>query len=231
MIYRLPLLLLATISLPFSAHFAQGAGKPGKGIHLRLLACEVTKELPKVFLETKDSKSEVFDLPSSAFTAPLPVSERAVAIKAPGNESPLSNINLPGQGNSFAVLLASQEPSGFVPTVVRLDDPSFKPGDYHFINRTEKTVVVKLGGAEVVLEAGQAVTSRPTDPVHNHHFNITMSDRGEARDKIFASTRWPTENGNRSYVIFLTGYNGKTTYRTVDQSVDVKEPVGKKKKH
>lgn len=217
MIYRLPLLLLATISLPFSAHFAQGAGKSGKGIHLRLLAYEVTKELPKVFLETKDSKSEVFDLPSSAFTAPLPVSGRDVAIKAPDNESPLSNINLPGEGNSFAVLLASQEPSGFVPTVVRLDDPSFKPGDYHFINRTEKTVVLKLGGAEVVLEAGQAVTSRPTDPVHNHHYIVTMSTRDDSADKVFASTRWPLNASKRAFVIFSAQSSGRISYRAVDE--------------
>lgn len=217
MISRLPVLLLATISLPFSAHFAQGSGKPGKGIHLRLLACEVSKELPKVCLETKDSKSEEFDLPSSAFTAPLPVSGRRVAIKAPGNEAPLSNINLPGQGNSFAVLLASQEPSGFVPTVVRLDDASFKPGDYHFINRTEKTVVMKLGGSEVVLEAGHAVTSRPTDPVHNHHYIVTMSTRDDSADKVFASTRWPLNPSKRVFVIFSTQPSGRITYRAVDE--------------
>jgi hypothetical protein len=214
MIYRLPLLLLATISLPFSAHFAQGAGK---GIHLRLLACEVTKELPKLFLETKDSKSEVFDLPSSAFTAPLLVSGRGVAIKAPGNDVPFSNINLPGQGNSFAVLLASQESSGFVPTVVRLDDPSFKPGDYHFINRTEKTVAVKLGGSEVVLEAGDAVTSRPTDPVDNHHYIVTMSTRNDSADKVFASTRWPLNASKRVFVIFSAQPSGRVTYRAVDE--------------
>lgn len=217
MIHRLPLLLLATISLPFSAHFAQGAGKPGKGIHLRLLACEVTKELPKVFLETKDSKSEVFDLPPSSFTAPLPVSGREVALKAPGNESPLSNIILPREGNAFAVLLASQAPSGFVPTVVRLDDPSFKPGDYHFINRTEKTVVLKLGGNEVVLEAGDAVTSRPTGPVHNHHYMVTMSTRNDSADKVFASTRWPLNAAKRAFVIFSAQPSGRITYRAVDE--------------
>ena len=91
-------------------------------------------------------------------------------------------------------------------------------------------MVLKLGGTEVILEAGNGVKSRPTEPLHNHHYNITMSDRGDAGDKIFASTRWLAENRNRSYVIFLTGSNGKTTYRSVDQPVDVEKPDGKKKK-
>lgn len=213
---RLPLLFLATISLLFAAHPDQGAAK-AKGIHLRLLACEVTKEQPKVFLETHDAKSDVFDLPSSAFTAPLSVSARSVALKAPDNDVPLSNIELPGQGDSFAVLLASQEPSGFIPTVVMLDDDSFKPGDYHFINLTEKTVVLKLGGTEVVLEAGKAATSRPTEPVHNHHYNVTMSTRGDSVDKIFASTRWPLNQTKRAFVIFFAQPNGRVTYRAVDE--------------
>ena len=214
---RLPLLFLASISLLFAVHPARGAAKAKKGIHLRLLACEVTKEQPKVFLETKDSKSDAFELPSSAFTAPMPVSGRVVALKAPDNDVPLSNIELPGQGDSFAVLLAPQEPTGFIPTVVRLDDDSFKPGDYHFINRTEKTVVLKLGGTEVVLEAGKAATSRPTEPVHNHHYNVIMSTHDDSADKIFASTRWPLNQPKRAFVIFFAQPNGRVTYRAVDE--------------
>jgi hypothetical protein len=230
MTLRLPLLLLTVICLPCAIPNARGAGKSEKGIMLRLLACEVTKEPAKVFLQTKESKSEVLDLPSSGFSEPIVVSARSVELKAPDNDVPLCSLTLPAEGKSFAVVLASEKPAGFVPFVVRLDDDAFKAGDYFFINRSAKTVVLKLGGTEVVLEAGKAVNSRPTEPVYNHHYNITMSDRGDAGDKIFASTRWQAGNANRGYVIFLTGSNGKTTYRSVDQSVDVEEPVGKKKK-
>ncbi len=230
MTLRLPLLLLTAISLPCAIPNARGAGQSEKGIMLRLLACEVTKEPAKVFLQTKESKSEVLDLPSSGFSEPVAVSARSVELKAPDSDVPLCGITLPAEGKSFAVMLASEKPAGFVPFVVRLDDDSFKTGDYFFINRSAKTVVLKLGGTEVILETGNGVKSRPTEPVHNHHYNITMSDRSDAGDKIFASTRWLVENGNRSYIIFLTGSNGKTTYRSVDQSVDVEEPVGKKKK-
>jgi hypothetical protein len=214
---RLPLILLTLISLPFAAQKARG---DEKGITLRLLACEVTKEPAKVFLETGASKSAVIELPSSGLSGPLPVSSRSVKVKAPEGDVPLCEITLPGEGKSFAVLLARQEPGGFVPVVIRLDDGSFKAGDYFFVNRSANTVLLELGGTEVILEAGDAVKSRPTEPVNDHHYNVTMSSRSESGDKVFASSRWPLESGNRSYVIILNAPNGRTTYRAVDEYVE-----------
>ncbi|MCX8495792.1 MAG: hypothetical protein ORN51_06370 [Akkermansiaceae bacterium] len=57
-----------------------------------------------------------------------------------------------------------------------------------------------------------------------------MSERGDAGDKPIATTRWPVANNNRSYVIFLTGPNGKTIDRTVDLSVDAEKSGSKKNK-
>ena len=225
MTLRQSLHLFASLILPLSAPMAQGAEK---GITLRLLACAVTKEPAKVFLQTKDSKSEGFDLPSSAFSEPVAVFARSVELKAPDNDVPLCSITLPAEGKSFAVLLAQEKPAGFVPTVVRTDDASFKAGDYYFINRSANTVVLKLGGTEVVLEAGNAVKSRPTEPVHNHYYNITMSSRSDSGDKIFASTRWPVATNIRSYIVFLTGSGGKTSYRAVDEFVE--QTGGRKKR-
>jgi hypothetical protein len=230
MTLRLPLLLAVLIS-NFSAQPVEAADKKAeKGVTLRLLACEVSPEPAKVLLEAKGSKSEAIDLPSSGFSEPMAVAARSVAVMAPDNEVPLCSITLPAEGKSFAVLLAQEKPAGWVPFVVRLDDDSLKAGDYYFINRSPKTVVLKLGATELVLEAGAATKSRPTEPVHNHYYNITMSERGDSRDKPIASTRWPVENTTRGYIIFLTGPNGRTIYRSVDQSVDVVEAVGKKKK-
>ena len=222
MILRLPLHFLAALILPLSPQIAAGADK---AITLRLLACEVSKELVKVFLESKESKSDVFEISSSALSKPIAVSARAVEIKVPDSEVPPCPITLPGEGRSFAILLAPEEPAGFVPVVIRLDDGSFKAGDYYFVNRTAKTVVLKLGAAEVVLDAGDFVKSRPTEPVHNHHYNITMSARGDSGDKVFASTRWPLVNQNRGFIIFLTGSNGRITYRAVDDFIE--EAAGK----
>ncbi|MEX1113996.1 MAG: hypothetical protein WEB53_02025 [Akkermansiaceae bacterium] len=219
MTLRLPLIFLTTISLLLCAHPAL-ARKSETSITLRLMACEVTKEQPKVFLETKDSKSDAFDLPSSALTASMEVSGRAVELKAADGNALLSSIALPDQGASFAVLLVPQEPSGFLPIVVRLDDESFKPGEYCFINGSDKTVVVKLGGTEVVVDAGNAVKAHPTEPVHNHHYNVTMSARSDSGDKLFASTRWPLNNAVRSYIMLLSKPGGKINYRSVDESVE-----------
>lgn len=217
MTLRLPLLFLAAVFLHISSPSARGDGKPEKGIVLRLLACEVTKEVPKVFLETKDGRSDELDLPSSAFTAPMAVSRREVVLKAAGNDVPLSDITLPDQGRVFAVLLAPKEPEGFTPTVVRLDDNSFKPGDYHFINCSKESVVLKLGDTEVVVQSGESVKSRPSGPVGSGFCKITMSTRGESGDKTFASTRWLMANPKRGYVIFTARSNGKITYRAVDE--------------
>lgn len=228
MTLRLPLLLAALIP-HFSAQPVEAAGKKAeKGVTLRMLACEVTPEPAKVLLEAKDSKSEAIDLPSSGFSDPVVVSAGPVAVKSHDNDEPLCQITLPAEGKSFAVLLAQEKPAGFVPFVVRFDDDSFKAGDYYFINRSAKTVVLKLGAAELLLDAGTAAKSRPTEPIHNHHYNITMSERGDSGDKLIASTRWPVQNGNRGFVIFLTGSNGKTVYRTVDQSIE--EPAGENKR-
>ena len=217
MTLRLQLLFLAAFFLQVSTRPALGADKPEKGIALRLLACEVTEEAPKVFLETKDGKSDDFDLLSSAFTAPMKVSRREVMLKAPGNDVPLTAITLPDRGHVFAVLLAPKEPEGLNPTIIRLDDDSFKPGDYHFVNCSKETVVLHLGDTEAVVEAGACVKSRPSGPVGGGFCKITMSTRSESGDKTFASTRWLMANPKRGYVIFTARPNGKISYRAVDE--------------
>lgn len=217
MTLRLPLLFLAAMLPHISAPQARGAANAEKGIRLRLLACEVSKESPEVFLETKDGRSEVFDLPSSAFTEPMAVSRREVVLKASGEDAPLADITLPGQGRMFAVLLAPKNPEGLAATVIRLDDDSFKPGDYHFINCSEETLVLHLGDTEVVVEAGESVKSRPSGPAGSGFCTITMSTRGESADKTFASTRWLMTNNSRGYLIFTARADGKIAYRAVDE--------------
>lgn len=217
MMLRLPLLFLAVFVLQISTRPALGADKPEKGIVLRLLACKDTKEPPKVFLETKDGKSDAFDLPSSAFTAPTEVSHREVMLKAPGNDVPLSDLTLPDQGRVFAVLLAPKEPEGLNPTVVRLDDDTFKPGDCFFVNCSKETLVLQLGETEVVIDAGASLKSRLSGPVGSGFCKITMSTRSESGDKIFASTRWLMANPKRGFVIFTERPNGRIAYRAVDE--------------
>ena len=212
---RLRLIFLAALGLSFSVHAADGAG-----ITLRLLACKVGKEQPPVVLATKDGKSDAFELASSTLSAPMVVAGRAVELRSADDNRLLSEITLPDQGASFVALLAPQEPSGFVATVVRLDDGSFQAGDYCFFNGAEKTVVVQLGGTEVVVDAGTAVMARPHKPEQNHHYNVTMSVRNDSGDKIFASTRWPLNQAVRSYIMLQAKSSGRITYHSVDQAVE-----------
>jgi hypothetical protein len=214
MTLRKPLLFLAISILPFSGQKAMGAEK---GITLRLIACEVSAELPKVFLETKDSKSDVLDLPSSALSAPMSVSARSVDVKAADNDVPLCSITLPDEGKSFAVLLAPEGEAGFAPFLVKLDGDSFKPGDFSFINTSSKTMVLKLGGTELTVGAGEVAISRPTEPVNDRYYMVTMSARDDSGDKTIASTRWPLQNKGRGYIMFLESSNGKITYRAINE--------------
>jgi len=217
MILRLQLMFLVALLVHISIRPAHGSPPSGKGMVLRLLACEIAKEAPKVFLETKDGRSDVFDLPSTAFTAPITVSRHEVVLKASGDDALLSEIKLPGQGRDFAVVLAPKDPEGLIPMVVRLDDDSFKPGDYHFVNCSKETLVLKLGDTEVVVEAGESVKSRPSGPPGSGFCKVTMSTRSDSGDKTFASTRWLMANPKRGYVIFTPRPNGKITYRAVDE--------------
>jgi hypothetical protein len=214
---RLPPLLLAIICLSGLTALSKGAEKAGDDITLRLLACDKNKEPRKVLLEWAGSKSESFELPTTALSAPIKVSGRSLVLKTPDDEVSLSSITLPDLGRSFAVLLAPKKPEGLVPFVVRLDDKdAFKQGDYCLVNASGKTLVLKLGGTEVVLESGNSAISRPTEPINNIFYNINMSTRDDKGDKTIASTRWPMDNPNFSYVIFQTNESGRTTYHAVD---------------
>jgi hypothetical protein len=224
---RLPLFLAVALSLPLSAQTTKTSAKADSGITLRLLADAVPEGQAKVLLQSDAAKSAAIDLPTAALSAPITVSARSMVLKAADNEVPLCTIALPAEGKSFAVLLAPEKPTGYVPFVVRLDDQSFKAGDLFFINRSAKTVALKLGGTELVLEAGKAVKSRPTEPVDNGYF-VTISERDAAGDKLITSSRWPVDDHLRSYVFFSTNVKGRTTFRAVDEYLDASG--GKKKR-
>jgi hypothetical protein len=224
---RLPLLLVVALTLPLSAQKTKPSGKAESGITLRLLADVVPEGQAKVLLQTATSKSAALDLPTATLSEPVGVSARSVVLKAADNDVPLCTITLPAEGKSFAVLLAPEKPSGFVPFVVRLDDQSFKAGDLFFINRSAKTIVLKLGDAELVLEVGKTAKSRPTNPVDNAYF-VVISERDASGDKLITSSRWPVDAHLRSYVFFSTNDKGRTTFRAVDEYLD--ETGGKKKR-
>jgi hypothetical protein len=183
----------------------------------------------KVVLVTDGNKSAELDLSTSALSEPIVVPSRATVLKAADKDASLCAITLPPEGKSFAVLLAPHKPGGYVPFVIRLDDQSFKPGDLFVVNSGAKTVVLKLGGSEVVLESGKSIKTRPTDPVDKSYYDIVFRERDAAGEKLITSTRWPVDLHLRSYIFIFTNDNGRTSYRAVDEYIAAAAD-GKKKR-
>ncbi|MEO5716881.1 MAG: hypothetical protein ABIT37_25600 [Luteolibacter sp.] len=226
------LCLLSAAILPLSAQKAKAAQKPDKsdnGITVRLVASDVQEGQEKVFIQTDEKKSEPLDLPTNRLSDPVAVAGRSIVLKAVAGEAALCNVTLPGEGRSFVVLLAAEKPTGYASVVVRADDPDFKAGDVFFLNRSTKTLVMKLGGTELVIEPGQSAKSRPTTAVDNM-YQVLISERDTAGDKLISSTRWPAEDAARSYVFLTTDDRGRTIYRAVTEHLEAEKKTKPAKK-
>jgi hypothetical protein len=184
-----------------------------------LLAEQYPPELGKVFLSFGDGKSEKIVIPTNYLSAPVPVLKRVMTLKTAEKEIPLCNINLPETGQAFAVILVVAKPSGFSPIVVRTDDPNFKAGDVFFINRSDTTVLGKLGNTPLVLKAGETMKTRPSGAVDETYYDIAFATREATGDKLISTSRWPIDIDIRSYLFFFNNAEGRTTFRAVDEQL------------
>lgn len=186
-------------------------------LQVQLLAEQFPEKLGQVYLLFGDKKSQPFDLPTNRLSDPVPAEGRTMILKLAEKDVPLCTLTLPDEGKSFAIVLVTAKPSGFKPIVVRTDDSSFRSGDVFFINRSEKTILGKLGTAPLVLKPGENTKSRPNGAVDNTYYDVTFVTREGTTDKLISSTRWPVDNGLRSYLFFFTNAEGRTTFRAVDE--------------
>jgi len=209
LILALPAALVAQEKAPLK--------KQEPGVQVRFLAEVAPPELGKVCLFFGKEKSEGIILPTNQLSDPLTVSQRVIVLKTVEKEIPLCSITLPETGSAFAIVLVTAKPAGFTPIVVRTDDPSFKAGDVFFINRSEKTVLGKLGNTPLILKPGENSKTRPSSAVAETYYDIAFATREEAGDKLISSSRWPVDNNLRSYIFFFTNAQGKTTFRAVDE--------------
>lgn len=177
------------------------------GIQVRVLAEQAPEALGKVCLVFGESKSDSFTLPTNSLSSPIAVPARTMALKMVDKDVTLCPITLPEAGKAFAIIL------------VRTDDPAFKAGDVLFINRSEKTILAKLGDTPLAVKPGTTQQSRPTGPKENTYYDIALGTRDESGDKVLSTTRWPIDNTLRSYLFFFTGADGRTTFRSVDEFV------------
>jgi hypothetical protein len=209
--------LVLAFSLPAIAQDNTDAKSKSGKLQVRLLAETAPDALGEVFLLQKDTKSASFPLPTRNLSDPVEVATRVMVLKTLDKEIPLCTITLPETGNSFAVILVTAKPTGYQPIVVRTDDPAFKAGDVVFINRSEKTVLGKLGTTTLSIKPGEISKSRPTGAVDNTYYDIAFATRDEKGDKILSSSRWPIDNALRSYLFFFTNAKGRTAFRAVDE--------------
>ncbi|RYD20150.1 MAG: hypothetical protein EOP88_16225 [Verrucomicrobiaceae bacterium] len=193
-------------------------------IQVELLAEQFPESLGQVCLHFEKEKSAAFDLPTNRLSNPVGATARTMVLKTVNKEIPLCTIKLPEKGKAFAIVLVTAKPSGFSPIIVRKDDAAFNAGDVFFINRSEKTILGKLGGTPLVLKPGESKTDRPSKPVDNTYYNIAFATRESNGEKLISSTRWPIDNHLRSYLFFFTNAQGKTTFRAVDEYLEKKAP-------
>ena len=219
---RLFCLVLAFIT-PLLGQDEDPKKKSGSGVEVKFFAEMVPPNLGTVFLLTGETRGDPFELPSDFLSNPVVVPERAMVLKTTNKEIPLCSITLPETGKSFAVILVANKPAGYKPIVVRTDDPAFKSGDVFFINRSDKLIVAKLGTTPLALKPGTTAKSRPDGAVDNTYYNIIFATREASGDKLLSSSRWPIDNLQRSYVIFFTSANGKTSFRAIDEYLPAPE--------
>lgn len=203
---------------PVVAQKTENPKKSDAAIQIRLLAEFVPENLGKVFIQLGgDIKSLAIDLPTNQLSKPIICAERKMILKTEEKGISLCSISLPEVGKSFAIVLVTAKPAGYLPIIVRTDDPAFKAGDVFFINRSDKTILGKLGTTPLILKSGAVTKNRPSAPVDDTYYDIAFATRDESGDKVISSSRWPIDKNLRSYIFFFTGIDGKTSFRAVDE--------------
>lgn len=217
MISRIACLSLLLAGIVHAQDSAPAKTRDSGNIQVRFLAEQAPDNLGNVFISFGESKSPDFRLPVKNLSSPLSVSGRVMVLKTVEKEIPLCTINLPEAGASFAVILVTAKPAGYEPYVIRTDDPGFREGDVVFINRSDKTVLGKLGNTPLVLKPGENKKERPTGPKENTYYDVQFATREADGDKLISSSRWPIDSELRSYLFFFTSKDGRTSFRAVDE--------------
>ena len=195
------------------------SGTPKNIIQLRVLAEMVPEDLGAVYLRAGEAKTAEFDLPANNVSDPLSVVGRGLVLKTVAKDLSLCSFTLPDAGKSFVVIFSPAKPAGYKAEIVRTDDPSFKRGDVFFLNRTEQTILGKLGTKPLVLAPGKFAITRPEGATGGAYYDVAFAARGDAGDKLLSTVRWPLDDKIRSYVFFVQDPTGRITYRAVDEFI------------
>lgn len=202
------------------AGFATGQDQPAparNSITLRVLAEVVPEDLGTVYLMAGEARTAAFDLPANNVSDPLVVPGRSLVLKTSTKDLGLCKFTLPDAGRAFVVIFSPAKPAGYRAEVVRTDDPSFKRGDVFFLNRTDQTILGKLGTKALVLAPDKTAITRPEGATEGAYYDVAFAARTATGDKLLSTVRWPIDEQIRSYVFFIQDAEGRVTYRAVDE--------------
>jgi hypothetical protein len=213
-------IILALSILPLLPCTAQNAAKSEKSsIQIRVLAETVPPDLGQVYLAAGETRTAPFDLPAKNDSEPMALMQRSLTLKTLGRDLTLCTFKLPDAGMSFVIVFSPAKPAGYQAQAIRTDDPSFKRGDVFFLNRTQKTILCKLGTKALKVDAGGTAITRPEGAAAGNFYDVAFASRDAAGDKLLSTTRWPVDERGRSYLFFLEDATGRITYRAVDEFV------------
>lgn len=194
-------------------------------VEVRFLAERAPDDLGKIALAAEELRSDPFDLPVNNLSAPQKPPARVFSVWSVDRNVSLATVKLPEVGDSFIALLITS-PKGYVPVVMRYDDPKFRPGDIYFHNLADKTVLGFVGTAKFVLPAGRSTILTPKGARNEKFYDVGLGIREKEGDRVLATTRWPEDNLARFYVFFYVDpETGRIAYRGVDEFVEPAKPA------
>ncbi len=216
--FRISLALLPLLfAVPASAQTAAPA--KATGITIRALAEIVPDDLGAVYLSEGEARSGSFVLPTNNLSDPMGAPGRTLSVKTADKDQTICRFQLPAEGKRFVVILSPAQPAGYKAHIVRTDVAGFDPGDVFFLNRTNQTILGKLGTKALVLEPGKTAITRPAGATEGVYYDVSFAARTPQGDKLLSTVRWPVDERVRSYIFFVHNAEGGVTYRAVDEFV------------
>jgi hypothetical protein len=206
-------------------------------VTLRFLAERAPANLGEVLLAAGEKQTPPFALSADRLTDPIKAPARTMVLRLRDRPAVLSEIGLPQAGESFIVLLIPNPKGGYLPVVIRADDPAFRAGDIYLFNNAKKPVLGYVGTTRFLLKPGEGKSLRPAG-AHQETFydvgfavregtgdtrNRTEPDQGvrtQAGDRVLRTIRWPVVTRSRAYVFFYQHpVKNRIDYRAVDEFV------------
>jgi hypothetical protein len=209
---------------------------------VRFLAERTPVELGDVILAAGDREAPPFVLRADRLTAPIKAPGRTMALRLPGHVVTLATISLPQEGDFFVVLLIPNPKGGYLPVVMRADDPAFRAGDIYLFNNSGKPVLGYVGTSRFLLKPGEGKPLRPAGERDATFYDVGFAVRegngtpgkeglataggtdsgvhAEVGDRVLRTVRWPVVKRSRSYVFFyLNPVKNRIDYRAVDEFI------------